>query len=94
MEFLVGIEVRWPPDGDAGRFDALVAAERVRGEALVAAGTIRRMWRVPGRMANWGIWEAADATALHEAIRSLPLAPWLDVTVHPLAVHPIDPGRA
>jgi muconolactone D-isomerase len=48
---------------------------------------------VPGRRANWGIWEAEDATALHAAIRSLPLFPWLEVDVIPLAAHPNDPER-
>ena len=33
----------------------------------------------------------ADATALHEALSSLPLYPWMDIEVHALAVHPNDP---
>ncbi len=53
MEFLVKIEVEWPADGDPVEFARLTAAERVRGAELGAAGTIRRMWRVPGRRANW-----------------------------------------
>jgi muconolactone D-isomerase len=93
VEFLVNIEVGWPANGDPDELARLTAAERVRGAELAAAGTIRRMWRVPGRRANWGIWEAADATALHAAIRSLPLFPWLDVDVIPLAAHPNDPER-
>jgi muconolactone D-isomerase len=93
MEFLVEIEVRWPPDGDEARRAALVAAERDRAAELAAAGRIRRLWRVPGRWANVGVWAAEDATALHDAIASLPLFPWLDVRVTPLAQHPSDPGR-
>jgi muconolactone D-isomerase len=93
VEFLVNIEVGWPPDGDPGELARLTAAERERAAELAAAGTIRRLWRVPGRRANWGIWEAADATAVHAAIRSLPLFPWLDVDVIPLAAHPNDPER-
>ena len=93
MEFLVNIEVQWPPDGDPDELARLTAAERVRGAELAAAGTIRRMWRVPGRTANWGIWEAEDATALHAAITSLPFFPYLDVEVIALAAHPTDPER-
>ncbi len=93
MEFLVNIEVGWPPDGDPEELARLTAAERVRGAELAAAGLIRRMWRVPGRRANWGIWEAPDATALHAAISSLPFFPYLDVDVIPLAAHPTDPER-
>ena len=93
MEFLVNIEVGWPADGDPDELDSLTIAERARGTELGAAGTIQRMWRVPGRRANWGIWEADDATALHAAISSLPFFPYLDVEVIPLAAHPTDPER-
>ena len=93
MEFLVNIEVNWPPDGDPEELARLTAAERRRASELVAAGTIRRMWRVPGRRANWGVWDAEDATALHAAITSLPFFPFLDVRVIALAAHPSDPER-
>lgn len=94
QEFLVNIEVNWPPDGDPEQRDRLISAERTRAAELVAAGTIVRLWRVPGRWANWGIWSAANAGELHEAISSLPFYPWLEVTVHPLAPHPSDPRAA
>jgi muconolactone D-isomerase len=94
VEFLVNIEVGWPADGDPDELARITAAERVRGRELGEAGTIKRMWRVPGRRANWGIWEAEDATALHAAISSLPLFPYLDVEVIPLAAHPNDPEHA
>jgi muconolactone D-isomerase len=93
VEFLVNIEVGWPADGDPDELVRLTAAERERAAELASTGTIRRMWRVPGRRANWGIWEAPDATALHAALRSLPLFPWLEVDVIPLAAHPNDPER-
>jgi len=93
MEFLVHIEIRYPADGDPEELARLVAAERVRGAELAAAGTIRRLWRVPGRRANWGVWEALDATALDAALASLPFFKWLDIEVHPLGQHPTDPER-
>jgi muconolactone D-isomerase len=92
MEFLVHVEVRWPGDGDPARHRELVTAERSRAHELAAAGTIKRLWRIPGRRANWGLWQAADATELHSAIESLPFFPWLDVEVFALARHPSDPG--
>lgn len=92
MEFLVAIDVRLPPDTDPARKAELVAAEAIRAKELSAVGTITRLWRIPGRWANVGIWRAEDATQLHEAISSLPLYPWLDVDVTPLAQHPSDPG--
>lgn len=92
MEFLVHIEIDWPPDGDPTAREELFAAELARGQELARAGVMRRLWRVPGRWANWGLWEAEDATALHEAISSLPLHPWMDVEVHALARHVNDPA--
>ncbi|MBA2578901.1 MAG: muconolactone Delta-isomerase family protein [Euzebyaceae bacterium] len=92
MEFLVHIEVRWPADGDEARKAELVALEAERARELRDAGTLRRLWRVPGRWANVGVWEAADATELHAAVSSLPFFPWLEVDVSPLAEHPSDPG--
>jgi len=91
MEFLVHIEIRWPPAGDPKQYAGLVAGERSRARELAAEGTLQRLWRVPGRRANWGLWSAPDATALHAALASLPLYPWLDIDVHLLAGHPSDP---
>lgn len=92
VEFLVHIDVRWPADRDTKELERLTAAERARATVLAHEGRIRRLWRIPGRRANWGLWEAADATALHDSISSLPLFPWLEVDVHPLAAHPNDPA--
>ncbi|MFE4665509.1 muconolactone Delta-isomerase [Streptomyces sp. NPDC056716] len=91
MEFLVNIQITWPHDMDPAHKDAVSAAERAHAAELAASGHLVRMWRVPGRMENWGLWQAPDATELHAIISSLPVWPWMSVTVHPLAVHPVDP---
>lgn len=93
MEFLVEIEVNWPPDGDPTQHAALVEAEAVRAAELAVSGDIVRLWRTPGRRANVGVWSAADADELHRALTSLPFFPWLDIRVRPLAYHPSDPQR-
>jgi muconolactone D-isomerase len=90
MEWLVAITINLPADlGDERRAE-LQRAELERGTALAEAGTIRAIWRVPGRRANLGIWSARDATALHEALVSLPLWPYLEVEATPLAAHPLS----
>jgi len=94
MEFLVHIEVCWPPDGDPQERARLGEAEAACAKELAGRGTIKRLWRIPGRRANYGLWAADDADALHAAISSLPLFPWLDVDVIPLAAHPSDPLRS
>ena len=93
MEFLVRIEIQWPASRGPEELARLTAAERQRAAELAAEGRIRRLWRIPGRRANWGLWEAPDATALHEALTSLPLYPWASIDVQPLAAHPSDPER-
>lgn len=88
MEFLVRFETNQPdsmPDEERERLRSL---ERERAGELRAEGLLVRLWRVPGRRAVVGLWEADDATALHDAIASLPMYPWMDVTVESLATHP------
>jgi muconolactone D-isomerase len=87
VDFLVEIDVRLPPELDQDRRLALQQAEFERGTALARAGVLRAIWRVPGRLANRAIWTATDATELHEALISLPLWPYMEVTVTPLATH-------
>jgi muconolactone D-isomerase len=90
VRFLVRIDVQLPaalPDEE--RAD-LLAAELERGRELVAAGVIRAIWRLPGGLRNVGIWEAADATDLHDQIASLPVFRWLTAEVTALAEHPLQ----
>jgi muconolactone D-isomerase len=88
MEFLVRFETRLPDGMDDAERKRLKEAERARAMRLRHDGLLKRLWRVPGRRAVVGLWEAPDATALHEALASLPQFPWMDVTVEPLATHP------
>jgi muconolactone D-isomerase len=90
MEFLVRIDVELPPGMSADQRAELTAAEHSYGLELRRRGTIGRIWRLPGGLRNVGIWEARDATELHEAISALPLYPWLRAEVIPLARHPLD----
>ncbi len=89
-EFLIQMQVNIPPDMATDELEDLRAREKERGLQLRAEGTIQRVWRVPGRVANIGYWQAPDATVLHEKISSLPMFPWLDVHVTPLARHYLE----
>ena len=75
MEFLVEVEFRLPDRLTAIERDALLDAESQRGRQLIEQGIITRIWRIPGRHANVRIWECRDASALHDALTSLPLLP-------------------
>lgn len=92
MDFLVRISVTWPPDGDPALLDELRKREAEVAIELAAEGRLVRLWRIPGRWANVGIWSGADADELHAALTRLPFLPWLDIHVEPLATHPNDPG--
>lgn len=89
MEFLVHIEINLPPETPPDERTRLLDAEAVRGRQLVESGKLKRIWRVPGRWANVSLYDVNDATELHEVLSSLPLWPWLDVDVQPLARHPL-----
>lgn len=89
MEFLVRFESTPPDSMTSDERDKLKTAERARATELRADGILKKLWRVPGRRAVVGLWEAPDATVLHDALASLPMFPWMhDTTVEPLAVHP------
>lgn len=90
MEFLVRVEVRTPYDLDPGLLAQLQDAEAERAQQLVRQGALRRIWRLPGRRANLSLYDVPDATALHAALASLPLWPWMDIEVQALAQHPLE----
>lgn len=91
MEFLARIEQDISPDMDPGRLAEVKAAEKVRGEQLVASGKLRRIWRIPGRRAVMALYRVESAEELHEILSSLPLFPWMDIEVTALSAHALDP---
>ncbi len=90
MEFLVQIQVDFPPDMPQQALEDVMEREVERGRELKDAGTIVRIWRIPGRRANVGIWSAETADELHAAIMSLPAFPWIDARVTALATHHLE----
>jgi muconolactone D-isomerase len=90
VEFLVQIRVNFPPDMPPEQLADLMDRETRRGMQLKAAGTIVRIWRIPGRRENVGIWQGADADSIHEAILSLPVFPWIGARVTALATHHLE----
>jgi muconolactone D-isomerase len=90
LDFLVRIEVKLPPTLSDEERSRLLESELERGVVLRRQGSIKSIWRVPGGLRNVGIWTAADATELHELLSSLPVFPYVQTEVTPLAQHPID----
>jgi muconolactone D-isomerase len=92
MEFLVRGRQYLPHDMDPSERQSIIAAEGRRAQELADEGVLKRIWRVPGQRGSWTLWDIEDATALHAKLESLPIYPWYDLVVEPLAKHPRDPA--
>ena len=88
MLFHVTMDVQLPPDMDAAKADALKKSERERSAELQRAGTWRHLWRIAGRYANVSIFDVASPAELHELLSTLPLFPYMSITVAALTRHP------
>lgn len=89
MYFLVEAATSLPEDMTDAELADLEQREAVVGTQLALERKLVHIWRVPGRRANIAIWSCDDADDLHRALTSLPAWPWMDITVRPLAQHPL-----
>ncbi|MEU9478774.1 muconolactone Delta-isomerase family protein [Streptomyces sp. NPDC048191] len=93
-EFLVEITTTVPEGTSQDEADRRRATEAVRAKELAATGHLARLWRPLGELRSIGIWRATDEADLQEKVLgTLPLRPWMTLTVTPLESHPNDPGR-
>ncbi|BBC93472.1 muconolactone Delta-isomerase family protein [Streptomyces griseofuscus] len=93
-EFLVEITTSVPAGVTEEQVAERRAAEAVRARELAATGHLARLWRPVGEKRSIGVWRADDEAELREKVLgTLPLRPWMSLTVTPLESHPNDPGR-
>ena len=88
MLYCVHMDVRPPSDVDPERFERLKSEEKARAQQLQREGKWRHLWRVAGRYANISIFDVASNDELHAILSGLPLFPFMEITVTPLARHP------
>ena len=88
MLFHVEMDVQIPPGLAADVVDQLKKTERERAQELQNSGQWRHLWRVAGRYANVSIFDVESNEALHDILSTLPLFPFMRVTVTPLCRHP------
>ena len=88
MLYHVQMDVRPPPDVDPELFERLKAEEKTRSQELQRAGKWRHLWRIAGRYANISVLDVKDHDELHAILSSLPLFPYMEIVVTPLARHP------
>ena len=90
MLFHVRMDVRLPHDLDADARADIVARERAYAQDLQRTGKWPHLWRVVGKYANISIFDVDSSDELHELLSGLPLFPFMDIKVMPLATHPSD----
>jgi muconolactone D-isomerase len=88
MIFMVNIEVSIPADMPQKDKDDLRTRENARAVELIKANKIRRIWRIVGQVANFSVWEADSLEEMHANLGSLPMYPYMKVSVAPLIQHP------
>jgi len=88
VRFLVRMTVRIPPGVDPTDLKQLKATEKARALELQRKGTWVHLWRVAGRYENYSVFDVGSNDELHDVLSSLPLWPYMDVEVIPLATHP------
>lgn len=90
MLFHVRMDVHLPADLDPGERDALIAREKAYSQGLQREGKWPHIWRIAGEYANFSVFDVASNDELHQLISGLPLFPYMDIHVTPLATHPSD----
>jgi muconolactone D-isomerase len=84
--YAVRMDVDLPRDLE-GR-DDLLAREKAYSQELQRSGKWPHIWRIAGAYSNLSVFDVADNAELHDLLWGLPLFPFMEITVTPLAPHP------
>ena len=90
MLFAVTMDVAIPTDMDPQVKTDTLAREKAYSQELQRSGKWPEIWRVVGEYANYSVFDVGSHDELHEILQNLPLFPYMDITVVPLAKHPSD----
>jgi muconolactone D-isomerase len=90
VEFLVRFTWTVPPGMPDAQWSEIRTAERARGRELMTGGTMKRLWRLPGKRSVVGLFEVADATKLDQVLLGFPMHPYCEVEVEALGKHPLE----
>lgn len=88
MLYLVRMDVHIPLDMPEAVAADIKAREKAYSQELQRRGTWRHLWRVVGEYANYSVFDVDSNDALHEILSKLPLFPYMQIQVTPLAQHP------
>jgi len=68
--------------------EAIKAREKAYSQELQRSGQWIHLWRVVGEYANISVFDVNSNDELHELLSALPLFPYMEIKVTPLADHP------
>lgn len=88
MKYLVHMDIDLPTDMPAEEAAEIKATEKAYSQELQRSGKWPEIWRVVGEYANYSVFDVASNDELHELLQGLPLFPYMDIQVTPLARHP------
>lgn len=88
MLFLVRMDVHIPHDLPADQANDIKAREKTYSQDLQRDGRWPHIWRVVGEYANYSVFDVASNDELHQLLQGLPLFPFMNISVTPLARHP------
>ena len=94
MLYHVRMDVRPPHGIDPAEFDRLKAEEKARAQELQRSGKWVHLWRIAGQYANVSMFDVGGHDELHALLSTLPLFPFMEIAVTPLARHPSALERA
>ncbi len=90
MLFHARMDVHIPHDLDPETRADIVAREKNYSQELQRSGKWPHLWRIVGEYSNISVFDVESTDELHDLLSGLPLFPYMDVTVTPLATHPSD----
>ncbi len=90
MRFLLNIQVRMPGEWTQEQRTELARRETEAAVELMHRKVLRRTFRVVGQVANFSIWETATPEELDAVLRSLPMYPFMTITVTPIIKHSVE----
>ena len=95
MDYLVEFTITIPDDALPAEIEQRLAGETTRVAELAAQAHVLRVWKpLPddGHQRALGLYRAASDEELEAILDSLPLHPWMEISVTALAEHPNDPA--
>lgn len=90
MLYAVRMNVAIPHDLDPDERADKIAREKALCHELQRSGEWKSIYRIVGAYANISVFDVESNERLHEILWSLPLFPYMEVEVWPLATHPSD----